>query len=117
MLLLCCCFQLNAQQIPQKVLRSKWVKIMVNDSSYNYLEAQKEFLSFYSGFLKEERKEQLKKQRNKSSAEEVHLESPLELLVADYLRWSVMIKPFVKADGTIMALTERLAIINNSKRN
>ena len=117
MLLLCCCFQLNAQQVSQKILRSKWVKIMANDSSYNFLEAQKEFQGFYTAFLKEERKEQLKKQRNKSSAEEVHLESQLELLVADYLRWSVMIKPFVNADGTVMPLKERLTIINNSKRN
>ena len=57
MLLLCCCFQLKAQQVSQKVLRSKWVKIMANDSSYNFLEAQKEFQSFYTAFLKEERKQ------------------------------------------------------------
>ena len=110
-------FQLNAQQIPQKVQRSKWVRIMSNDSSYNFLEAQKEFQSFYTEYLKEQHKEQVKRERNRSSSGEDHIESPVELLVADYLRWSITIKPFVRADGTIIPLSSRLAIINSSKKN
>ncbi|MEP7165676.1 MAG: hypothetical protein ABI741_13335 [Ferruginibacter sp.] len=115
-LLLLCSSQLSAQQVSQKILRSKWVKIMSNDSSYNYLEAEKEFEGFYTDFLAEKKKEQ-RKQRNRSSAGEDHMESPAELLVAQYLRWSIAIRPFVKADGSIMSLSDRLAIINNNKRN
>ena len=107
--------QLSAQQIPQKVQRSKWVKIMTNDSVYNYLEAQKEFQAFYTGYVKEKNREQIRRERNKSSSEEEHLESPVELLVAEYLKWSVTIKPFVRADGTIIPLSERLVIINDDK--
>ena len=59
--------QLNAQQIPQKVQRSKWVKIMANDSAYNFLEAQKEFQVFYTAYLKEQHKEQIRKERNTKS--------------------------------------------------
>lgn len=108
--------QLNAQQIPQKVQRSKWVKIMANDSSYNFLEAQKEFEAFYKDYLKEMNKEQKRRERNGSSPEEEHMESPVELLVADYLKWSITIKPFVRADGTIIPLSARLVIINENKR-
>lgn len=89
---------------------------MSNDSSYNYLEAQKEFQSFYADYLKEQRKEQRRRERNKSSAEEDHLESPTELLVADFLKWSINIKPFVRADGSIIPLSGRLSIINSAKR-
>ena len=90
---------------------------MSNDSSYNFLEAQKEFQSFYTEYLKEQHKEQVKRERNRSSSGEDHIESPVELLVADYLRWSITIKPFVRADGTIIPLSSRLAIINSSKKN
>ena len=117
MLLLICSFQLKAQQVPQKVQRSKWVKIMANDSAYNYFEAQKEFQSYYAEYLKEKKREALRKQRNNASAEEEHLESLTELLVADFLKWSARIKPFVNADGSIMPLADRLAIINKYKRN
>lgn len=110
-------YQLNAQQITQKVQKSTWVKIMSNDSSYNYLEAQKEFQSFYKDFLKEKKREERRKERNKASAEEEHLESPAELLVANYLRWVITIKPYVNADGTIIPLSKRLEIINKNKRN
>ena len=110
--------QLNAQQIPQKVQRSTWVKIMSNDSAYNYLEAQKEFQNFYKEYLNEKKRELKRQQRNKTASEaEVHLESPTELLVADFLKWTIMIKPFVRADGSILPLKERLAIINEYKRN
>ncbi len=116
-LLFVCTFHLKAQEVSQKVQRSTWVKIMSNDSSYNYLEAQKEFQSFYTGFLKEKKKEERRKERNKASAEEEHLESPSELLVANYLRWAITIKPYVNADGSIIPISKRLEIINSSKRN
>ena len=90
---------------------------MSNDSSYNYLEAQKEFQGFYTEFLNEKKRELRKKQRNPASAEEEHLESPTELLVADFLHWTIAIKPFVRADGSIIPLSSRLAIINDIKRN
>jgi len=88
---------------------------MSNDSAYNYLEAQKEFQGFYKDYLVEQKKEFQKKQRNKSSAEETHLESQTELLVAQFLKWSIGIKPFVLADGTILPLSKRLSIINSAK--
>ena len=109
--------QLNAQQVSQRVKRSKWVKIMDNDSSYNYLEAQKEFQVFYTEYLKEKNKEQIRRERSGSSSAEEHLENPTELLVAEYLKWSITIKPFVRANGTIIPLSGRLAIINDNKRN
>ena len=108
--------QLKAQQVPQRVQKSKWVKIMSDDSSYNFLEAQKEFQSFYSDYLKERNKEQLRRERSKASPGEEHLESPVELLVADYLKWSIAIKPFVRADGSIIPLSGRLAIIRDTKK-
>lgn len=91
---------------------------MSNDSAYNYLEAQKEFQNFYKEYLNEKKRELKRQQRNKTASEaEVHLESPTELLVADFLKWTIMIKPFVRADGSIIPLKERLAIINEYKRN
>lgn len=112
-----CFLQSKAQDIPQKVQRSKWVQIMSNDSAYNYFEAREEFKKYYTQFLKEKKKEEAKLERKKSSSsEEEHLENPTELLVADYLRWSIAIKPFVKSDGTIMPLTSRLEIINSAKK-
>lgn len=117
LLLSICSLPLNAQQVSQKVQRSTWVKIMSNDSSYNFLEAQKEFQHFYTDFLNEKKKEERRKERNKVSAEEDHLESPAELLVAQYLRWAITIKPYVKADGSIMPLSKRLEIIQTANRN
>ncbi len=111
-----CLSQVKAQNVPQKIQKSKWVQIMSNDSSYNYFEAREEFKKYYTQFLKEKKKEEVKLERKKSSSsEEQHLENPTELLVANYLRWSIAIKPFVKADGTIIPLTTRLDIINSVK--
>ena len=76
---------------------------MSNDSAYNYLEAQKEFQNFYKEYLNEKKRELKRQQRNKTASEaEAHLESPTELLVADFLKWTIMIKPFVRADGSII---------------
>lgn len=116
MMFLFCSFQLMAQQVPQKIQRAKWYRIMSNDSSYNYLEAQKEFQGFYKEYLAEQKKEQRRRVRNRSSAEENHLESLTELLVADFLKWSIAIKPFVLEDGTIMPLSKRMSIINEAKK-
>lgn len=115
LLILACSLQLNAQQVSQKIQRATWYKIMSNDSSYNYLDAQKEFQGFYKEYQAEQKKEQRRRERNRSTAEESHLESLTELLVADFLRWSVAIKPFVLADGSILPLSKRLAIINENK--
>jgi len=116
-LLLACSLQLSAQQVPQKIQRATWYRIMSNDSSYNYLDAQKEFQGFYKEYLAEQRKEQRRRERNKATAEESHLESLTELLVADFLKWSIAIKPFVLADGTILPLSRRLAIVTETKKN
>jgi hypothetical protein len=97
----------------QKILQSKWVKIMQNDSLGNYIEAEKDFQKFYTAYLKKEAKE-LKERGN---AGEAHLESQEELLIAGYIKWSVAIKPFVKADGSIMPIQERIEIINEANKN
>ena len=90
---------------------------MTNDSACNYFDAREESQKYYTQFQKEQKREEAKLERKKSSSsEEKHLENPTELLVADYQRWSIAIKPFVKSDGTIIPLTSRMEIINNAKK-
>lgn len=102
----------HAQDLPSKLKQAKWVRIMTDDSTYNYLEAEAEFQKFYAAFQKEKIKEAKKRERSKSSAAEEHLETPMDLLVADYLKWCAKMQAFVLADGRIMPLAQRLAIIN-----
>ncbi|MEP7255822.1 MAG: hypothetical protein ABI666_08585 [Ferruginibacter sp.] len=97
----------------QKILQSKWVKIMQNDSLGNYIEAEKDFQKFYTAYLKKEAKEL----KERSNAGEAHLESQEELLIAGYIKWSVAIKPFVRYDGSIMPIDERMVIINDANKN
>ncbi|MEO7310510.1 MAG: hypothetical protein ABIX01_08940 [Chitinophagaceae bacterium] len=107
---------IHAQDIPAKVKQAKWVTIMNADSLYNYFEAEADFQKFYAGYLKEKKKEERRRERsNAASPQEEHLESPVELLVADYVKWTVQIQPFVRADGSIMPLAERLVIARSIK--
>ncbi len=87
---------------------------MSNDTAYNYFEAEQEFQLFYTVFLNEKKREANKK-RKKNTAQEVHIESARDLLIADFLKWSAAIKPFVRADGSIIPISGRLAIINSAK--
>lgn len=112
MLFFCQVMQAKAQDIPAKIKQAKWVKIMNADSLYNYFEAEAEFQKFYTVYLKEKKKEERKREKsNAASHEEEHLDSPVDLLVSEYFKWNVAIKPFVLANGSIMPLTQRLAII------
>jgi hypothetical protein len=108
--------RVHAQNIPAKLKQAKWVKIMSNDSSYNYLEAEAEFQKYYNSYLKEKRKEERRRTVNPSHAEEEHKLSPQELLISKYQEWSVTIKPFVRRDGSIIPLTGRLKIIQDAKK-
>ncbi|MES2772616.1 MAG: hypothetical protein V4722_00435 [Bacteroidota bacterium] len=108
---------ITAQGISSKLKQAKWVKIMANDSLYNYFEAEAEFKKFHVSFLKEKMREEKRRERKGSSSNEEHLESPEELLVADYLKWAIQIQPFVLANGTIMPLVQRLAIIKQTREN
>lgn len=110
------CFFAKAQRLPQKLQNATWVKIMSDESAYNFLDAEKEFQIFFAAFQKERKKEITRKERNKSSAEEQHRESITELLIADYLQWSTAIRPFVNADGSIKPVAERLAIIDKARK-
>jgi len=106
---------LQAQDIPQSLKQEKWVKIMDNDSAANFLEADASFRKYYASYLKEKNKEENGKQNNNAPAEEEHMKSPEEFLIAGYLKWSINIKPFVLADGMIMPMARRLAIIEASR--
>lgn len=110
------CFFVKAQQLPQKLQGATWVKIMGDESAYNFLAAEKEFQVFFANFQKERKKEITRRERNRSSAEEQHLETATELLVSKFLQWSTAIRPFVNKDGSIKPVGERLAIINKSRK-
>lgn len=89
---------------------------MSDETTYNFLDAEKEFQVFFAAFQKERKKEITRKERNRSSAEEQHRETVTELLVSEYLQWSTAIRPFVNADGSIKPVAERLAIINKTRK-
>ena len=99
----------------QKILQSKWVKIMQHESSGNFIEADNDFQKFYTSYLKKKIKS--KEESNGASPGEAHLETQEELMIAGYLKWSLGIKPFVRTDGTIMSIEERMAIINEARKN
>jgi hypothetical protein len=107
---------MHAQNIPNKLKQARWVKIMSNDSSYNYLEAEAEFQKYYNSYQKEKRKEESRRTVNPSHAEEEHKLSPQEYLISKYQEWSVTIKPFVRKDGSIIPLSARLKIIQDAKK-
>lgn len=114
--MLCAAFlHTHAQEIPQKLKQAKWVKIMSNDSTYNFFEAEAEFQKYHASYLKEKKREESRKTVNPSHAEEEHMKSPLELMISKYLDWSVTIKPFVLSDGKILPLSSRLQIINDAR--
>ena len=110
------CFFAKAQRLSQKLQNATWVKIMSDETTYNFLDAEKEFQVFFAAFQKERKKEITRKERNRSSAEEQHRETVTELLVSEYLQWSTAIRPFVNADGSIKPVAERLAIINKARK-
>lgn len=110
------CFFAKAQRLSQKLQNATWVKIMSDETTYNFLDAEKEFQVFFAAFQKERKKEITRKERNRSSAEEQHRETVTELLVSEYLQWSTAIRPFVNADGSIKPVAERLAIISKARK-
>ena len=99
----------------QKLLQSKWIKIMQNETGANYFEADKDFEKFYTSYLKKQIKS--KEENNNASPGEAHMESVEDLLIASYQKWSTGIKPFVRADGTIMPIEQRIAVINDTRKN
>ena len=108
----------QAQQAPQKVRESTWARISANDTTVNFFDAQKDFEKFYTKYLKEKNREELHRARREpASPQEEHLDGPEELLVSNYIKWSIAIKPFVNADGTIIPLEKRLAIIRQARQS
>jgi hypothetical protein len=107
--------QLQAQDIPQKLLDEKWVKIMANDSMANFPEADAAFQKYYASYIKEKKKAEMSVQPSVSKMEEEHLNDPETFLIAGYIKWSISIKPFVGSDGRIMPMERRLAIIQAAK--
>ena len=103
----------NAQT--ERVMQSKWVKIMEDESSGNYFEAQIDFHKFYTSYQK--KKVKSKEESNNASPGEEHIEGPVELLIASYLKWCIGIKAFVQPDGSIMPIEQRMAIINQARKS
>ena len=98
----------------QKVLNSKWVKIMQDESSASFLEAENDFKKYYASYLK--KKIRSKDERHAESPGEEHLESPEEKLIARYQRWAMVMRPFVNADGSLKPIEERVAIMNAARQ-
>ena len=92
--------------------QSKWVQIMQNEMTGNFVEAEKDFLQFYNSYLKSKGIEE----RNESSSGEEHLESPTSLYISSFIRWSHAIRPFVREDGSIMTIVQRLVLINKNRQ-
>ena len=99
----------------EKLRQSKWIKIMENETTGNYFEADNDFQKFYASYL--EKKSTTKEEQNNTAPGEDHLESPVELFIASYLKWSIGIKPFVLPDGSIMPIEQRMIIINEARKN
>ena len=99
----------------EKLRQSKWIKIMENETTGNYFEADNDFQKFYASYL--EKKSTTKEEQNNAATGEDHLESPVELFIASYLKWSIGIKPFVLPDGSIMPIEQRMIIINEARKN
>ena len=96
-----------------------WVRIMQNDTTVSYFTAKKDFTKFVAQYRKKEAEEkQGEKQPEKSTEripEEEHLQNPEENAMMAFERWSKSIKPFVMANGKIMPVEQRMAVINREK--
>ena len=114
LLLITSVFSLAGKAQQENLRQSKWVKIMQNDATGNFLEAEMEFRKFYEAY----RMQQIKKpdEENNASPVEAHLESQEDLWVASYLKWSMAVRPFVRADGTIIPIEQRIALINETRK-
>jgi hypothetical protein len=106
------------QQIPNKLVQAKWVKIMNADSVFNFFEAEAEFEKFNISYEKAKAKAERKRAKNNvANEQEAHLESIEELYINPYIIWRENIKPFVLESGAILSITARLAIINSVRNN
>ncbi len=106
--------QVQAQQLPKALQGEKWVQAMANDSAANYFEAEAAFQKFYTAWQAKEKAERAREAN--SPAEEEQRKGPEEYCISAFLKWSVMIKPFVLPDGRIMPMSQRLAIIQEARK-
>lgn len=98
----------------EKLKNESWVRIMQNDTSVNYFEANKDFAKFRKQHAKEEAREQKRLERKGVRVpNEPHLENKEELIMNSFVKWSRSMKPFVSEDGKIMPLEKRLELMNN----
>jgi hypothetical protein len=106
--------QVQAQQLPKALREEKWVQVMANDSAANYFEAEAAFQKFYTAWQAKEKAEKAREAND--PVEEEQRKGPEEYCINAFLKWSVMIKPFVLPDGRIMSMSQRLAIIQEARK-
>jgi len=105
-------------QTGEDLKNSTWVRIMQNDTSVNYFTAKKDFTKFVAEYrMKEAQRDKEKRstENDERLPNEEHLKSPEESAIISFQLWSKSIRPFVTADGKVMSLEQRMAIVNRRK--
>jgi hypothetical protein len=116
--LLMCTLAMHAQSA-EELKKSTWMRMMLtNDTTLNYFEAKKDFAKFVAQHKREEalqRANEKAANNTERKPNEEHLESPEDAAIMAFKQWSKAIKPFVMANGKIMPVEQRLAVINKGK--
>jgi hypothetical protein len=116
--LLMCAFAAQAQ-VNDVLKNATWVRIMHNDTTVNYFVAKHDFAKFVAQHKKEEAQERNKEKSTANAEErqpnEEHLKSPENAAIMAFQQWSKTIKPFVTADGKIMPVEQRMALVDKRK--
>jgi hypothetical protein len=107
---------LHAQALPKYLENEKWIRAMSNDSSANFFEAEASFRKFYTAWQEKIKERDQKEEKvNNPGLEEEHMKEPEDFFISRYRQWSMLIKPFVLANGHIMPVNQRLSIIQEAR--
>ena len=112
-----CCLVATAQK-HDNLKNATWIRIMQGDTTVNYFTAKKDFAKFAAQHRKKEAQEEKERQSEKNTTRvpnEEHLRDPEENAIMAFERWSKSMRPFVKANGKVMSIDERMAAINRQK--
>ena len=113
-----CCLLATAQK-NEALKNASWVRIMHDDTTVNYFTAKKDFAKFVAQHHKKEAEEKQEEKHTAKSTERIpneeHLRDPEENAIMAFERWSKSMRPFVMANGRVMSIEQRMAVINRGK--
>ena len=117
--LLMCTLAACAQKLDDKLANESWVRIMHNDTSVNYFIAKKDFAKFVAEHKKQEAEERKSEHESARVGEEhpkeEHLRSPEDMMIQAFQQWAKSVRAFVTADGKVMPVEQRVAVVNKGR--